>query len=50
VRNLALLLGPALKCSQPSWEKGLASVPQGFDKGYKPLNINALGYLTDPLG
>jgi hypothetical protein len=45
-----LLLGPALKCSQPSWEKGLAPVPQGLDRGFKPLNINTLGCLTDPLG
>jgi len=33
VRNLALLLGLALKCSQPSWEKGLAPVPQDLDRG-----------------
>jgi hypothetical protein len=50
VRNVALLLGPALKCSRPSWEKRLAPVPQGFDRGIKPLLINALGCLTDPLG
>jgi len=32
VRNLALLLVLALKCSRPSWEKGLAPVQQGLDK------------------
>ncbi|QHD05289.1 hypothetical protein PspR76_05900 [Pseudomonas sp. R76] len=47
---MALLLVLALKCSRPSWEKGLAPVPQSVDRGIKPLNINALGFLTDPLG
>ena len=40
----------ALKCSRPSWGKGSAPVPQGLDRGVKPLNINALGVITDTFG
>jgi hypothetical protein len=32
---------------QPAFaKKGVAAVPQGLDMGFKPLSINALGWLS----
>jgi len=44
--QLGLVVGACPEMQPAFAKKGVAAVPQGLDMGFKPLSINALGWLS----